>query len=49
MTENATLSSEFKPLRKRSVSFAGANDYIPKPVDMDRLLSTMRVWLKNEY
>jgi len=25
---------------------AGANDYIPKPVDMDRLLSTMRVWLK---
>ncbi|MCP4715441.1 MAG: response regulator [Deltaproteobacteria bacterium] len=25
---------------------AGANDYIPKPVDMERLLSTMRVWLK---
>jgi CheY-like chemotaxis protein len=25
---------------------AGANDYIPKPVDIDRLLSTMRVWLK---
>ena len=24
---------------------AGANDYIPKPVEIDRLLSLMRVWL----
>jgi CheY-like chemotaxis protein len=24
---------------------AGANDYIPKPVDVDRLLSLLRVWL----
>jgi CheY-like chemotaxis protein/CHASE3 domain sensor protein len=24
---------------------AGASDYIPKPVDMDKLLSMMRVWL----
>ncbi|RZK78198.1 MAG: response regulator, partial [Pedobacter sp.] len=24
---------------------AGANDYISKPVDMDKLLSMMRVWL----
>ncbi len=24
---------------------AGANDYIPKPVDIDRLLSMMQVWL----
>lgn len=24
---------------------AGANDYLPKPVDIDRLLSLMRVWL----
>ena len=24
---------------------AGANDYLPKPVDQDRLLSLMRVWL----
>src|ERR1035437_5673648 len=26
---------------------AGANDYIAKPVDMERLLSLMRVWLSN--
>ncbi len=24
---------------------AGANDYLPKPIDIDRLLSLMRVWL----
>jgi CheY-like chemotaxis protein len=24
---------------------AGANDYLPKPVEIDRLLSLMRVWL----
>lgn len=24
---------------------AGANDYLPKPVNLDRLFSTMRVWL----
>ncbi|EMO05668.1 response regulator receiver domain protein, partial [Leptospira interrogans serovar Icterohaemorrhagiae str. Verdun HP] len=24
---------------------AGANDYIPKPVDVERLFSLMRVWL----
>ena len=24
---------------------AGANDYLPKPVDLGRLFSTMRVWL----
>ena len=27
---------------------AGANDYLPKPVDLERLLSTMRVWLKGQ-
>ena len=25
---------------------AGANDYLTKPVDMDKLLSMMRVWLQ---
>ncbi|WP_279384282.1 hypothetical protein [Geotalea toluenoxydans] len=24
---------------------AGASDYIPKPIDVDKLLSLMRVWL----
>jgi len=23
----------------------GANDYLPKPIDVDRLFSTLRVWL----
>jgi CheY-like chemotaxis protein len=27
---------------------AGASDYITKPVDLDRLLSLLRVWLYNQ-
>jgi len=30
--------------REKSIA-AGASDYITKPVDTDRLLSLMRVWL----
>ena len=26
---------------------AGASDYIPKPVDVDKLFSLLRVWLYN--
>ena len=33
-------------LKERDKSIAaGASDYITKPVDMDQLLSLMRVWL----
>lgn len=27
---------------------AGANDYLPKPINMDKLLSLIRVWLPNQ-
>ena len=30
--------------REKSIS-AGASDYITKPVDLDRLLQSMRAWL----
>jgi CheY-like chemotaxis protein len=30
--------------RERSIA-AGASDYIAKPIDVDQLLSLMRVWL----
>ncbi|SHG77730.1 Signal transduction histidine kinase [Chryseolinea serpens] len=32
---------------KRKCIEAGANDYIAKPIDIERLLSLMRVWLSN--
>jgi len=30
---------------KEKIMVAGANDYLPKPVDQDRLISMLRVWL----
>jgi CheY-like chemotaxis protein len=33
--------------RERCIE-AGASDYIPKPVDPERLLSLLRVWLYQE-
>ncbi|MBI4862554.1 MAG: response regulator, partial [Candidatus Riflebacteria bacterium] len=33
--------------RERCIE-AGASDYITKPIDLDRLVSLMRVWLYHE-
>jgi CheY-like chemotaxis protein len=40
----ALTAKAMKGDREKSIS-AGASDYIKKPVDMDQLLSLMRVWL----
>ena len=42
----ALTAKAMKEDRTRCIE-AGANDYIAKPVDVDRLLSMMRVWLEN--
>jgi len=42
----ALTAKAMKEDRKRCIG-AGANDYFSKPVDIDRLISTMRVWLKS--
>ena len=40
----AVTAKAMKADRDKCIS-AGANDYLPKPVEIDRLLSLMRVWL----
>jgi CheY-like chemotaxis protein len=40
----ALTAKAMKGDREKSIT-AGASDYIKKPVDMDQLLSLMRVWL----
>jgi CheY-like chemotaxis protein len=39
------LTAKTMPGDREKCIEAGANDYMPKPIDIDRLLALMRVWL----
>jgi CheY-like chemotaxis protein len=39
------LTAKAMPEDRRACLEAGANDYIAKPIDVDRLLSLCRVWM----
>jgi signal transduction histidine kinase/CheY-like chemotaxis protein/CHASE3 domain sensor protein len=42
------LTAKAMPEDRQKCIDAGANDYLAKPVDVDRLLSLMRVWLEKK-
>ena len=39
------LTARAMPEEQEKCMAAGANDYLTKPVDMERLLTLLRVWL----
>ena len=39
------LTAKAMPEDRQKCIDVGANDYLPKPVDVDQLLSLIRVWL----
>jgi CheY-like chemotaxis protein len=39
------LTAKATPKDQAECLAAGANDYIPKPLDVDKLLSLVRVWM----
>jgi signal transduction histidine kinase/CheY-like chemotaxis protein/CHASE3 domain sensor protein len=43
----ALTAKAMKEDRQKTID-AGANDYIPKPVELDRLFSLMRIWLSKK-
>jgi hypothetical protein len=45
-TESGSRKVQLLPLREKfGMRFAGANDYLAKPFETEKLLSMLRVWL----
>jgi CheY-like chemotaxis protein len=39
------LTAKARPDDKQRCLAAGANDYITKPIDVDKLVSLIRIWM----